>query len=347
MNTKNFTGSLIRISKAKLLFQIVFFSFLSSCISLKPNLRVSQLSYCEPPGPYVYDSTYLPLADISPFLQKENLLLKYYSYQDLLLANASGSLFLLRDLVHLQKSKSDDEDSLVYVLVKKQQIFNRLLLASTEVASFAAELDCESERAKQLANYLDQINGTRVQRYTILSVVTGAITGIGTSVSKNYGSQVSIGISGSIISAIFGGLAALSSRNSITVKHNRNLLSDIWYNPKISSAYPPFIWSVLSSKEFNPGEPNSTITSLKYRWIEEGLVDTTSNKHNKFMIGKLFVRAGHIDTANARKHELFFGTGGKYRANDLHTRSSMLNQLKAEIRSINQNLQALMLKLSV
>jgi hypothetical protein len=335
----------LRISKAILL--LIAGVFLSSCISLRPNLRVSQLSYCDPPVPYVYDSTYLPLADITLFLQENNLLLKHYSYQDLLLANASGSLFLLRDLVYLQESKSDDEDSLVYVLVKKQQIFNRLVLASTEVASLAAELDCESERTKQLANYLDQINDTRVQRYTILSAVTGAVTGIGTSVSKNYGSQVSIGISGSIISAIFGGLAAISSRNSILVKHNRNLLSDIWYDPKISSTYPPFIWRVLNSKEFNPGESNSTVNSLKDRWIEEALVDTTGNKHHKFLTGKLFVKVGLTDTTNTKKYELFFGTGGKYRSNDLHTRTSMLNQLKVEIRTITQNLQALMLKLSV
>ncbi len=333
--------------KANLFLNVVLFSFFTSCISIKPNLRVSQLNYCAPPSPYVYDSTYLPLADIMPIIQKDNLLLKKYSYQDLLLANASGSLFLLQDLVHLQINKNIDEDSLVYILIKKQQIFNRLLLASTEVASLAAELDCESERSKQLANYLDQINDTRIQRFTILSVVTGAATGIGTSVSKNYGSQVTIGIGGSIISAIFGGLAVFSSKHVVEFKHNRNLLADIWYNPKSSSTYPPFIWSVLNSKEFNTGGFNSTVNSLKDRWVEEGLVDTANNKNRKTYIGRFLVKEGLLDLSDSKKQELFFGTGGKYRANDLHTRTSMLNQLKAEIRSINQNLQSFMLKLSV
>src|ERR1700751_362718 len=337
----------MQVIKGKIFLQIILFSFLSSCVSLKPNLRVSQLNYCAPPSPYIYDSTYIPLTDITPILQDDNLLLKNFSYQDLLLANASGSLFLLRDLVHLQENKNIDEDSLVYILVKKQQIFNRLLLASTEVASLAAELDCESERSKQLANYLDQINDTRIQRFTILSVVTGAATEIGTSVSKNYGSQVTIGIGGSIISAVFGGLAVFSSKHGIEFKHNRNLLADIWYNPKTSSNYPPFIWSVLNSKEFNTDGSNSTINSLKDRWIEEGLIDTANNKSRKTFIGKFMVKEGLLDSTNNKKQELFFGTGGKYRANDLHTRTSMLNQLKAEIRSINQNLQAFMLKLSV
>jgi|GEM_PF-121867 hypothetical protein len=344
---KNLIIPIFKSVKAKVVFVIITLCILNSCTSLKTNLRVSQLSYCDPPGSYVYDSTYLPLPDIIPFIKKDSLLLKRYTYQDLLLANASGSFLLLRDLVHLQESKFEDEDSLVHVLVKKQQIFNRLLLASTEVASLAAELDCESERSKQLANYLDQINDTRVQRYTLLSVVTGALTGIGTAVSKNYGSQVTIGIGGSIISALFGGLAVISSKNTVIVKHNRNLLADIWNSPKTSLNYPPFIWFVLTSKEFNVGEQNSTIMSLKDRWIEEGLIDTTGSKHDKYLIGKYFGKVGLLDTLVVKKQELFFGTGGKYRANDLHTRTSMLNQLKAEIRTINQNLQALMLKLSV
>lgn len=313
------------IKKIKWLLLLDLFLVLSSCISIKPNLRVSQISYCAPPSPYVYDTSYLPLADIMPILEEDKLLLKRYSYQDLLLANASGSFFLLRDLIHMGEHITDDDDSLVFFLVKKQQIFNRLLLASTEVASLAAELDCESERSKQLANYLDQINDTRVQKLTIISVVTGAITAIGTSVIKNNAAQISFGICGSIVSAVFGGLAAISSKRCIEFKHNRNLLADVWYEPKTSSTYPPFVWFVLKSKEFN-NDLNSTIHSLKDRWIEEGLLNISDNK---------------------KQVELFFGTGGNYLANDLHTRSSMINELKAEVRSINQNLQALMLKLSV
>jgi hypothetical protein len=79
-------------------------------------------------------------------------------------------------------------------------------------------------------------------------------------------------------------------------------------------------------KIFNNGGTVSTLQSLKERWIEEGLIGSTIKNQTE---------------------ELLFGTGGKYCADDLHTRTSMLNQLKAEIRSINQNLQSFMLKLSV
>jgi hypothetical protein len=157
-------------------------ALLASCIPLKTNLHVPQLNYCAPPTSYCYDSCYIPITDITPILKKNTGLLKYFSYQDVLLANASGSLFLMLDLVRLKENSANDEDSTLYLMLKQQQIFNRLLLASIELAGAAAELDCESERSRQLAGYLDQINGTRTQQLTILSVVTGAATGIGTSI---------------------------------------------------------------------------------------------------------------------------------------------------------------------
>ena len=306
----------------KITLLLVFCALFGSCNAKKNNLRVSQTSYCAPPNPYVYDSTYLPLADIMPILRNDSLLIKKFTYSDLMIANAAGTLLVLQDLLHLEGNKKAED--LIYILIKKQQIFNRLLLASTEVASLAAELDCESERSKQLANYLDQKNDTRIQRLTIASVITGAATAIATSVIKSSKPQIAVGISGSIVSAVFGGLAAFSSRQSIIFNHHRNLLADIWYEHKNSSYYPPFIWFILQGKEFTNTGEHSSIHNIKERWIEEGMVDIK----------------------NKQQEELYFGTGGKYQADDLHARTNMINQLKAEVRSVNQTLQSLMMKLS-
>jgi hypothetical protein len=316
---------MFRLKKSHAIGFVVIIFIFSSCSLTQPSLKVSQLNYCAPTTPYHYDSAYLPQKDITAHLDNNKSIFKKYSNQDWFLANATGSFFLLKELVELQNGKLDEEDS-IYCLVKKQEIFNRLLLASIELQSIAAELDCESERSKQLANYLDQINDTRVQKLTITSVVTGAATAIITSVSKDHNTQVVVGVMGSLISAVFGGLAAISSKKMVEVKHYRNLLADIWYDPEKSTVYPPFIWYVLKTKEFNADKSISIIQSLKIRWIEEGLVDGLNDR---------------------KKEDLFFGEGGKYHADDLHTRTSMLNQLKAEIRSINENLQSLMLKLSV
>ena len=293
-----------------------------SCGTQKKNLRISQTSYCYPPNPYLYDSTYIPLTSIIPIIQEDSLLIRKYSYQDLLIANATGTFFLLQDLTHLEEGQT--EENLSYILLKKQQIFNRLLLASIEVASLAAEFDCESERSKQLADYLDHLNDTRVEKYTIFSVITGAVTSIATLGNSNSKAQLVVGVTGSIVSAVFGGLAVVSSKQKIVFKHPRNLLADIWLESKTSAYYPPFIWFILKEKEFSNSKDNSIIHNIKERWIDEGMVDTL----------------------NTKQEELYFGTGGKYHADELHTRTNMINQLKAEVRSVNQNLQTLMLKLT-
>ena len=293
-----------------------------SCGTQKKNLRISQTSYCYPPNPYLYDSTYIPLTSIIPIIQEDSLLIRKYSYQDLLIANATGTFFLLQDLTHLEEGQT--EENLSYILLKKQQIFNRLLLASIEVASLAAEFDCESERSKQLADYLDHLNDTRVEKYTIFSVITGAVTSIATLGNSNSKAQIVVGITGSIVSAVFGGLAVVSSKQKIIFKHPRNLLADIWLESKTSAYYPPFIWFILKGKEFSNSKDYSIIHNIKERWIEEGMVDTL----------------------NTKQEELYFGTGGKYHADELHTRTNLINQLKAEVRSVNQNLQTLMLKLT-
>ncbi len=318
---------------------------LSSCVTQKNNLRVSQTSYCIPPNNYVYDSTYLPLADIMPLLKEDSLLRQKYSYHELLIANAAGTLLLLQDLTHMYENRS--QENLVFILLKKQAIYNRLLLASIEVAGLAAELDCESERSKQLATYLDQKNDTRIQKYTIISVVTGAVTAIATLGNNTTNTQLIIGVVGSIVSATFGGLAAFSSRQTILFKHQRNLLTDIWYDSKTSAYYPPFIWYILKEKQFTSGGTYSTIHNLKERWIEEGMVEVSDKKKSKLYSDALhFVHPGLVDTSNTSQTKLYFGTGGKYQADDLHTRTNMINQLKAEVRAVNQNLQTLMLKLA-
>ncbi|MBS1650389.1 MAG: hypothetical protein JSU07_00095 [Bacteroidetes bacterium] len=303
-----------------LLFFVLFFA---SCVSLKQNLKVSQKSYCISSTKFHYDSIYIPQENIDIQIKNHPKLLENFSYQDILLSNASGSLPLLIELVTMRNKPFDDEDSLYYML-KKQQVFNRLLLASIELAGLSSELDCESERSKQVANYLDQINDTRVQQLTIASVVIGAATGVGTSIFQNYASQLSIGISGSIVSAIFGGLAVISSHEKAVFLHERNLLSSIWYSHKNQNYFPPFVWYLLNNKEFS-GTEKSTIQILKELWVDENL----------------------FDQANQRQINLLFGSGGRYKTQELYSRTTMLNQLKVHVRTINQNLQSFMLKLSI
>ncbi|AKD58535.1 hypothetical protein SD10_14275 [Spirosoma radiotolerans] len=263
----------------------------------------------------------MPLPNIRLILQADTGLTRQYSQHDLLLANAVGILPLLKDLTRLEKSaKLDDRLESIH---KRQQILNRLLLASTQIAGLAAELDCEGERADQIATYLDQHDTKRIRRLTILSVVLGAATTIATALIHADGANKVVGVSGGVISAGFGGLAAFSSNRSVNFRHERNLLTDIWLQPKQSSVYPPVVWYVLNETLFSNLGDHPISYNIRQRWQNYVLADVP-----------------------ATQPELYFGKGGDYQADDLHNRANMLNQLQSSVRSINQDLQSLVLALA-
>lgn len=296
--------------------------FLTACTTFRsqPIARITDV-YCEPAIRYEYDSTFLPKPDIEKILLADTSLTRRYSTHDLLLANATGILPLLQKLIGLEKS-SQPEVQLESVRIH-QQILNRLLLASTQIAGLAAELDCEGERADQVATYLNQRDTKRIRRLTILSVVIGAITTVATALIQSDDASKVIGIGGGVVSAGFGGLAALSSNRVVQFAHQRNLLTDIWNQSTQSSIYPPMVWYVLNEKQFSNSSQQSISHNIRQRWQD-------------------YV----VNGASSEQLQMLFGPGGNYQADDLHSRANMLNQLQSSVRSINQDLQSLVLTLS-
>jgi hypothetical protein len=297
-------------------------ALLSACNSSHSLLRATlNDSFCDPALVYTYDSTHTPLVSIQPVLQSNSVLGQRYSQHDLLVANATGTLPLLLELQRLEATTQTD--TRLEQLTKRQQILHRLLLASSEISSLAAELDCEGERADQLADYLDQRDNRRVRRLTILSIVVGAVTTVASTLIQADVPDKVIGIGGGVASGALGGLAAFSSRQTVSYQHPRNLLTDIWYQRKTSAVYSPFVWYVLTEPAFSNTGKRSISANIRQRWLDYVLPNPSPEQER-----------------------LFFETGGAYQADDLHTRANMLNQLQSSVRSINQNLQGLILTLS-
>ncbi|QJD81456.1 hypothetical protein HH216_21650 [Spirosoma rhododendri] len=255
------------------------------------------------------------MANLDSVLAVSPALTQQFSRHDLLIANAVAIIPLLRQLTTQVTTQEADR--------LRQQIQTRLLLAQTQVSSVAAELDCEGERADQLATYLDQADTKRVRRLTIGSVVVGAITTVATALIAGDNANKAVAISGGLVSAGLGGVAAFSSDRRIPFQHARNLLTDIWLAKDQSTAYPPVVWYVLHEKAFSNSSQHVIAYNVRQRWLDYVLPGTS-----------------------ASDQALYFGTGGAYRADDLHTRANMLNQLQSSVRSINQDLQSLLLNLS-
>lgn len=295
-------------------------ALLTACQTNRLPQRQLASNYCAPTQPYRYDPAYAPRPDVETVLAANSGLTGRFSRHTLLMMNALGLLPQLRELVGLEGDSS--QAALLRRLQVGQQLQSRLLLATTEIASLAAELDCEGERAEQLAYYLDQRDIRRVRNLTILSIVAGAVTTVATALIKPQTPNTVIGIGGGVLSAGLGGLAAFSSDRRVPLVHRRNLLTDIWNQSGTSTIYPSFIWYVLNEKAFSNSTSFTIAHNIRERWSG-------------------YILAG----AETEGESLYFGSGGQYTADELHTRANMLNQLQSSVRSLSQDLQSLQLAL--
>jgi hypothetical protein len=300
--------------KAVMLYQLslAIVILLGACASANPRLKQlrTESAYCYPPVLYTYDSTTRPSDNFSQLF--DDKLQGKFSEHSLMVANATGILSGLREL-------QTDPPETVYL--KRQKMLTKLFLVSTEIASIAAELDCEGERANQVADFLSQKETNRVRILTILSVTTGALAGIGNATLRVHSAAVASAVTGGSISAGLG-LGALFSTRRVLFNHPRNLLADIWSAGKNSTIYPPPVWYMLSQKYFSNSQQAPVAANMKQRWIKFEDLDPKAKKSGRLI-------------------KLLFGTGGLYNADELRSRARMLNQVQAAVKLMNQDLQGL------
>ena len=301
---------------------------LGACTASRPvnSALQAEPEYCVPPVAYRYDPATAPLLNIAPLL--DSALTARFPRRSLLVANAAGALPQLRELVRLEDAphQAPTTAHALAVLTQRQRIATRLQLLAVAIASVAAELDCEGERADQVAGYLTAQAAGRTQRLTVLSIGVGAVSGIGTTVSSAQATQYLFGIGGGLLTAGLG-LLTLSSHRAVPYGHPRNLLADVWQEAPTSAVYPPGVWYLLTEKAFSNRGQNSVAHNTRLRWQRYGELDAPESR------------------AGRRQQALLFGAGGRYQADDLTVRANMLNELQAAVRLLNQELQGLLLSL--
>ena len=302
---------------------------LASCAGTRPATRLQVASgYCDPPLPYRYDPAFTPKPNLEAALTPA--LLARYPRRNLLTANAAGILPLLQTLLGLEDAarQHPGPSAELAVLRQRQAIAAQLALVSTTVASVAAELDCEGERADQVAGYLGEQDDRRTQRLNVLSIGMGAASGIGTTVIENQPAQYAFGIGGGLLAAGFGLLTLRSHGHTAEFRHPRNLLADIWAEKPTSEVFPPSIWYMLTEPAFSNSGQTSLAHNTRQRWQHYGqLAHPTSKQGQQLMT-------------------LLFGGGGDYSADQLQVRANMLNELQSAVRLLSQELQGLQLVLS-
>ncbi|CAA7194920.1 hypothetical protein [Chryseobacterium potabilaquae] len=309
----------------KLIYFLVIGGLVSSCVSKKnqviqQNILTLRDSYCKAPFQYNYTSK-VPSYNSDSILVANQNLKGTFTDQSILILNALDNLDEVHKIIELKKDSS--LTSQVKILQLKSKINSKITIALTELDAVAAEFDCEGERVAQIGNYVDNLNDSKNNKLILYSIIAGAAASIAGGIVKDEGWSNAIDISGGVLGAGFG-LATLNPKGKkVEFIHHRNLLRDIWKGRLESSNFPPFIWYMYTEKKFSNKENHSIIENMKERWL-----------HYQFDEDK-----------EEADHSVIFSDGGYYRANDLHNRAAMLNQMQSATRTINQNINYLLLDL--
>ncbi|UQB67353.1 hypothetical protein [Epilithonimonas zeae] len=299
--------------------------FFSSCVSQKnktiqQNILTLKDSYCKAPLQYNY-SQKIPSYNSDSIIAANQKLKRYFSDQSILILNALESIDEAEKIIDLKKDST--LKSQLRVVQLKTKINSKISIALTELDAVAAEFDCEGERVAQMANYVDNMNDNRNNRLILFSIITGAVTSVAGGVIKDNGLENTVNIGGGLLGAGLG-LATFNPKGKkVEFIHGRNLLRDIWEQKLLSKNFPPFIWYMYTEKKFTGNREHSIIENMKQRWIQYQF-DSDENTANQ---------------------SVNFGNGGLYRSSDLHNRASMLNQMQSATRTINQNINYLLLDL--
>lgn len=264
-------------------------------------------------------------------LQLDTMLSKSFSFQALNTAQALGMLDMLAQYAKLKAEfKAQPRIELkIAMLEKSAQLHQKIQQASLEVASLASELDCEEERADQIAAYLRDKENEFESRLTASAIIVGALGAVSSGIlitSGKQGNQVEyIGIGTGLIEAVLGAII-LKNTKKAHFYHPRNVLSDIWYGPAVSNFFPPSVWYYL-----NYENPQTNTPSIRKQIVE------------------LWVKYGQLAYKKQkdldRFHKLLFGKGGIYTADELTSRANMFDQLESQINLMKQDLKHLSLAL--
>jgi hypothetical protein len=309
-----------------LFYQVVIIGFIFSACSSSKIVSSSKLKlkrdFCTPAIEYNYDTSAFPSVNTDSLLRKDTLLGRFITEQDILIANATGTLSLIRNML-VSSGDSSIQGQITY-LENSEQIQRCLLLIRTEIDAISAELDCEAGRIKQISSYLGEINKKRNTKLTVGAILAGSMSTIAPVFVTSKTPQNAILISSGIISAGLGILTLNAVGKKVRLMHYRNLLEDIWFGPKKSTTYPPDIWYILNEPKLSSARHVSKARVVKTRWLK-------------------FELNNSIDSS---MENLLFRDGGIYNEDNLDLRVTMLNEVQSAIRSINENLQSFVFNLN-
>lgn len=233
-------------------------------------------------------------------------------------ARAIGAVNLLERLAHAETEHAAEGDIIDY----RAQLIDAIQMATLDLASTSAELECEQERATQVATALRTAESQQIRNITTDSLIvtaTAAIAaGVLSIVDKDPAPSAIVGIGGGGLGGGLG-LATLAVHRTIEFTHQRNVLGELWTG-QAHPDFPQSVWTYLTRKEFMPSGDRTRRETLLEAWKDaERFTDHESDP----------------------QRALLFGDGGRYDADALEDRAAMLDELEAAVSLMNHELQHL------
>lgn len=229
-------------------------------------------------------------------------------------------------------ARSGDQMTQTAMLLARQDLTERTMLTMMEVSSVLSELHCENEKGDLIQRRLDAQIGKQQRKWTVASVVTGALTSLvsgGMGLSQMDTQANVVNVLGGVMSTVTG-LGAMNDSASISYRPNTQLLSDIYSNPDRSDAYPWTVWKFLTRRPVGLASATGQTVreALIEQWREAGLLGIAGSETER------------------RRIALVEGQDGTYNSDDLSARNEMLDLLEAAISSMNQDISFLLHELN-
>ena len=309
--------------RAYFLFPIFLTLISCSTSNNKAFINNVQKSSCNQENSYAYTKSDIPIP--LQELKIDSSLFMYFNERDLNVANAIGVIDVLSDYIQ-KKGRNRDaaspEQKIEWIQIR-QELNDRIDLASLEISAVTAELDCEEERLNQIASFLNEKEKRKESNLTVTSIILGAVSAIVTGVlvsKKDQSNTADIMGVGVGIADVTLGILLLTSSRKITLEHKRNVLRELWLGTETSTTYPPSIWYYLNYYPV-PGRI-SLRERLISNWKSFGQIRKTENNPD-----------GDLD--------IYFGDGGKYTIDELENRANMYDQIESQIKLMKQDLRNL------
>ena len=198
-------------------------------------------------------------------------------------------------------------------------------MATLDISSTAAHLDCEEGRAGQIASDLRDAEQQQTRRLTAYSLVLSAAAAIGTGVlaiaDKDPVPAGAVGIGGGVAGGAFG-FATLGVHRTTPFRHARNILGQVWTGTGHADI-PDIIWVYLTRPQFTPGRDRTRRDYLVQAWKDSGRLGDDPARPSPDRVA------------------LYFGEGGTYDADGLDDRVDMLSEVREVVDLMSHDLQHL------